>query len=131
MTALKKTPIFKVTAPAFCASARVGSDAPFNVAKMLVKSMPPTSRPMSGVKMSFTKLLTTAVKATPMMMPTARFDHIAAHDESFEFIDPPGPADAERYCSSFAHDESPPPGHLTLLFCFKYLECRWRMVFQQ
>src|SRR6267154_5499503 len=72
MTALKKTPIFKVTAPAFCASARVGSDGPFNVTKMLVKSMPPTSRPISGVKMSFTRLLTTAVKATPIMMPTAR-----------------------------------------------------------
>ncbi len=27
---------------------------------------------MSGVKMSLTRLLTTPVKATPMMMPTAR-----------------------------------------------------------
>ena len=72
MTAFKKTPMFKVTAPAFCASASVGSDCPFNVTKMLVKSIPPTRRPMIGVKRSLTRLFTTAVKATPMMMPTAR-----------------------------------------------------------
>ncbi len=34
--------------------------------------MPPNSRPNSGVRMSLTRLLTTPVKATPMMMPTAR-----------------------------------------------------------
>src|SRR5208283_3122373 len=39
---------------------------------MLVKSMPPISRPSSGLKMSFTRLLTTPVKAAPMMTPTAR-----------------------------------------------------------
>src|SRR5262249_36548524 len=72
ITALRKTPIFKVTAPAFCASASVASDGPFSVTNMLVKSMPPTSRPMSGVKMSFTRLFTTAVKATPIMIPTAK-----------------------------------------------------------
>src|SRR6267154_365475 len=69
---LRKRPMFRVTAPAFCASARVGSDAPLRVTKRFVKSMPPTARPMIGVKMSFTRLLTTAVKATPIMMPTAR-----------------------------------------------------------
>src|SRR5487761_172707 len=72
MTVLMKTPMFKVTAPAFCASARVAACGPFNVTKMLLKSMPPTSRPMSGVRRSLTRLLTTPVKATPMMMPTAR-----------------------------------------------------------
>src|SRR5215469_11449986 len=72
MTALRNTPKFNVTARAFCASPRVDSDGPFNVTKMLVKSMPPTRRPISGVKMSLTRLFTTAVKATPIMMPTAR-----------------------------------------------------------
>jgi len=37
-----------------------------------------------------------------------QIDHIAAHYKGFEFIDPPGPADTEWYCSSFAHDASPP-----------------------
>jgi hypothetical protein len=69
---LRNTPTFKVTAPAFCASASVGADGPFKMTKMFVKSMPPTIRPMIGVKMSLTKLFTTAVKATPMMMPTAK-----------------------------------------------------------
>src|SRR5262249_14689621 len=54
-------PMFKVTAPAFCAPVTVGSDGPFNVTKMLVKSMPPTARPMIGVKMSLTRLFTTEV----------------------------------------------------------------------
>ena len=69
--ALRKTPKFKVTAPAFWASASVASEGPFSVTKMLVKSMPPMRSPMIGVRMSFTKLFTTAVKATPMGMPTA------------------------------------------------------------
>jgi hypothetical protein len=98
---------------------------------MLMKSMPPTSRPMSGVKMSFYQAVDDGGEGDPDDDADRQIDHIAAHDESFEFIDPPGPADAERYCSSFAHDESPPRGHLTLLFCSKYPECRWRMVFQQ
>jgi hypothetical protein len=42
ITALRKTRKFNVTAPAFCASASVASEGPFNATKMLVKSMPPT-----------------------------------------------------------------------------------------
>src|SRR5215831_3930446 len=93
--AFKNTPKFNVTAPAFCASASVGCDGPFNVTKIFVKSMPPTRRPMIGVKMSFTRLFTTAVNATPMTMPIANARnsssqvgrHMPVRDEVCSLID--------------------------------------------
>jgi hypothetical protein len=54
ITALRKTPKFKVTAPAFWASAGVASEGHSDVTKMLVKSIPPVRSPMIGAKMSFT-----------------------------------------------------------------------------
>ena len=33
ITALRNTPMFNVTAPAFCVSASVGADSPFGVTK--------------------------------------------------------------------------------------------------
>ena len=72
MQALRNSPTFSVTAPAFCAASSVASCGPFSVTKMLLKSMPPASRPSSGVNTSLTRLLTTRVNAAPMMMPTAR-----------------------------------------------------------
>ncbi len=39
---------------------------------MFEKSMLPSTSPISGVKMSFTRLCTIPVKAAPTMMPTAR-----------------------------------------------------------
>ena len=93
ITALRKTPMFKVTAPAFCASASVGCDGPFSVMKILVKSMPPTARPMSGVKRSLTRLLTTAVKRDADDDADGEVDDIAAHDEGAELVDPGRPPD--------------------------------------
>src|ERR1041384_3609708 len=40
--------------------------------KTLLKSMPPTATPISGLMTSLTRLFTTPVKAAPIMMPIAR-----------------------------------------------------------
>src|SRR5260370_20393595 len=56
-----------------------------------------------------------------------QIDHIAAHYESFEFIDPAGPVDTESYCTSFAPDASPPPALRLLPSVFTYDECHWPM----
>jgi hypothetical protein len=88
ITALRKTPIFRVTARAFCASASVGADAPFSVMKTLVESMPPTRRPMIGVKMSLTRLFYDARERDADDDADSEVNDIAAHDERAEFFDP-------------------------------------------
>ena len=70
--ALRNRPKFSVTAPAALAASNVGVDGPFSVTNRLLKSIPPISSPITGVKMSFTRLDTIEVNAAPMMMPTAR-----------------------------------------------------------
>ena len=56
--------------------------------KMLLKSTPPIAKPMIGLRMSFTKLPTMALKATPIMMPMARSTTLPRNDESTKFRDP-------------------------------------------
>ena len=95
ITALRKTPKFKVTAPAFWASASVASEGPFSVTKMLVKSMPPMRSPMIGVKMSFTKAVHHGGESNSDDNAYGEV-HIAAHDERAELVDPGRPSNNNR-----------------------------------
>src|SRR5512145_902320 len=54
------------------ATAGASADLSFKVRAKLLKSMPPVSMPMGGMRMSFTSELTILPKAVPMITPTAR-----------------------------------------------------------
>ena len=112
MTALRKTPKFNVTAPAFCASARVGSDGPLQRDEDVGEVDAADEQTYQRGENVFHQAVDDGGEGDPDDDTDRQIDHVAAHYESFELVDPPGPADTEWYCSSFAHDESPP------VFCF-------------
>src|SRR4029453_3555701 len=58
MIALRNTPWLSVGAPAAFAGASVGNDGPDRLMKRSLKSTPPRSRPIGGIRMSLTSEVT-------------------------------------------------------------------------
>jgi hypothetical protein len=88
ITALRNTPMFSVTAPAICAASNVGWEAPFNVTKILLKSTPPTSRPIDRRKYVFDRSRNDRCKSRTNNEADRKTDYIAAQNEGFELTDP-------------------------------------------